>query len=188
MKCFVSGLVIILLILRPSVARDFATPSGMANAPTWQQRQDALHSVLRRHQITEKELQDGIIRLFNRETDDPQSYKTADEDDRFAWYYEEVSDLCQQIATTTHRQDAWRSLTYSTYNPTSKFGRWLASRPDAFPFFVEMYQSSRFPASCSRHGDAGRKYSNTAKVLGWLARWRSLRNVHKFLLTSDETL
>jgi hypothetical protein len=112
----------------------------MSKAPTWQERQKALHAVLQKHDLSDPELRSGVVQLFNRETDDPKWQEEAEFDD-FNQYYEEVSQLCQRVAQIYHQQDAWRSLVFSAYNPDSRFGKWLVSQPESLPLFLEMSQS-----------------------------------------------
>jgi hypothetical protein len=113
----------------------------MSKAPTWQERQKALHAVLQKYSLSDPELRTGVVQLFNRETDDPKWEEEAEFDD-FNRYYDELSQLCQRVAQTYHQQDAWRSLVFAAYNPDSRFGKWLVSQPESLPFFLEMSQST----------------------------------------------
>lgn len=124
-----------------SPAANFDTPLDMSKAPTWQERQKALHAVLQKHGLSDPELRSGVVKLFNRETDDPKWQEEAEFDD-FNQYYEEVSQICQRVAQTYHQQDAWRALVFSPYNPDSRFGKWLVSQPESLPFFLEMSKST----------------------------------------------
>jgi len=67
-------------ILRGRVIRshDFDTPMGMSKAPTWPERQKALHAVLQKHDLADPHLRRGVVQLFNRETDDPQWEEEAE--------------------------------------------------------------------------------------------------------------
>jgi hypothetical protein len=116
------------------------TPDKMLTAPTWQLREKALHTLLKASSLDDSEVQNGIIQLFERETDNPKWREEAELSD-FNDYYGELMDLTRGIAEKTHKKVAWRALVYSTYNPSSPYGRWLASQPDAYPFLIEMLHS-----------------------------------------------
>jgi hypothetical protein len=114
--------------------------STMITARTWGLREEALHTVLKTSSLGDPEVQKAIIRLFERETGDPKWREEAEFTD-FNDYYGELMDLTKEIAEKTHEKAAWRALVYSTYNPSSEYGEWLASQPDAFPFLLEMLHS-----------------------------------------------
>ncbi len=85
--------------------------------------------------------QKGLVKLFERETADPRWEEFAEDTD-YDDYYEELSDLSQQVAQKSNEAEAWRALVYSAYNPSSTFGRWLIAQPQTLPFFLEMIHSS----------------------------------------------
>jgi hypothetical protein len=132
----------LLFVAGVSPAANFDTPLEMSKAPTWRERQQALHVVLQKYKFSDPDVHTGIVQLFNRETDDPKWQDEAENDDAFNGYYEELSQLCKLVAQSYHQEDAWRSLVFAVYNPTSQYGQWLVTQPEAFPLFLEMSKST----------------------------------------------
>jgi|GEM_PF-6274802 len=141
MQTWRKALCITFVVAELCSATDLNSPSEMSKPMTWRQRQTALHSTLKKYPMSDVAMQTGIVKLFERETDNPNWGEEAEYQD-FDDYYEEVSQLCQRVAQSFHRADAWRALVFSTYNATSDFGLWLVSQPESFPLLLEIIHSS----------------------------------------------
>ncbi len=124
-----------------SAGKDYSSPSEMQNAPTWQARQEALHNVLKHYPLSDPATQAGIVKLFERESNDPE-WGDLEEGLFYENYYEEVSDACQKVAETYGSKAAWYALVHSNYNADSLFGLWLASLPESLPLLLSMSNSN----------------------------------------------
>lgn len=60
------------ILLVPAVLNgQFGGPSEMAKAPSTELRMKAFHDALSRYELSDPALQQGVIELMNRETNDP---------------------------------------------------------------------------------------------------------------------
>ncbi len=115
-------------------------PTAWRRLPIGSLRQAALHNVLAHRDISDPAVQAGIIRLFDREINDPK-WEEWEEETPYENYYGELGDLCQKIATQYHNEAAWHAMIYSNYNEDSPWGLWLAAQPEAFPYIWSMAHS-----------------------------------------------
>lgn len=109
----------------------------------WAVRRDAFEQlVARKNFANSPEIRDALINLLETEDIAAQHGEGAErdlyEDDDYVAYTEQLGELVQDIAVSTHDPRAWHALVYGRYNQDSRFGDWLASHREALPELTQL--------------------------------------------------
>lgn len=115
---------------------DYNSPSRMADAPSWRSRASALQRVLAQHPLSDPAVQEGILKMLTRESNDP-NWEALDEDLGYESYYGDLLAYGQRIATEFHNAAAFPVLTHTYYNEDSPFAEWLVAQPGVLAPLIE---------------------------------------------------